>query len=329
MIFIRNGPRFLFVRTDSRQEVERHAVERFSAVHYAFNDALARAQENTTILFFTRPGLTQTRVGDAESVMLVPVASSVFLASLFNHGLTGGVESVHLGPGMILLRVVGDGAQTLEELERRYDGVRADFEGAIEAGESEDTFVSLSNQPINRVVDTTALPQPQVLIHRPAHELYSELRNQGVHFITQSLDRQEWYEVRINIYDASAKYEEHYDRLVLALSDLNIGMILGESWTRDHALALFSVLAYQVRLFTLTEPINVKRILMGLEANDEGKRFVDMDLYYRNRKISKSDKGVRASKTEGRPDFRRELLGRLTPDAVRELRQIEAQLARE
>jgi hypothetical protein len=54
-----------------------------------------------------------------------------------------------------------------------------------------------------------------------------------------------------------------------------------------------------------------------------------MDLYYRNRKISKSDKGVRTSRTEGRLDFRRELLGRLTPDAVRELRQIEAELVRE
>lgn len=329
MLFIRNGPRFLFVRTDARSELERHAVERFSGVHYSFSDALARAQENTTILFFTRPGITKTRVADAESVMLVPAASSVFLVSLFNNGLTDRVESAHLGPGMILLRVVGDGAPALEELERRYAGTRVDFEGAIEAGEAEDTFVGLSNRPINRAIDTGELLQPQILIHRPAHELYSELRNQGVHFITQSLDRKEWYELRINIYDASAKYEEHYERLVLALSDLNIGMILGESWTRDHALALFSVLAYQVRLFTLTEPIDVKRILMGLEADDNGKRFVDMDLYYRNRKIGKSDKGVRTPKTEGRLELRRKLLARLTPDAVRGLREIEAQFAKD
>jgi hypothetical protein len=150
-----------------------------------------------------------------------------------------------------------------------------------------------------------------------------------VRFITHSLDRKEWYELRINIYDASAKYEEHYQRLVLVLSDLNIGMILGESWTRDHALALFSVLAYQVRLFTLSEPTAVKRILMGLEADDRGKRFVDMDLYYRNRKISRTDRGVRSPKTEGRTELRRELLARLTPDAVRGLREIEERLAAE
>ncbi|MFP4374510.1 MAG: hypothetical protein ACLFPO_09265 [Spirochaetaceae bacterium] len=326
MIFIRNGPRFLFVRTATRDDIERHTVERFGGVHYTFNDALARAQENTTILFFTRPGITQTRVADAESVMLVPAASSVFLASLFNHALTDKVDGVHLGPGMILLRVVGDGDPTLEELERRYGGVRADFEEAIEAGEADDTFVSLSDQPINRVLDTTELLTPQILIHRPAHELFSELRNQGLHFITQSLERKEWYELRINIYDSSAKYDEHYERLVLVLSDLNIGMILGESWTRDHALSLFSVLAYQVRLFTLTEPTAVKRILMGLEADERGKRFVDLDLYYRNRKIGKLDKGVRTPKTEGRVELRRELLGRLTPDAVRGLREIEARL---
>lgn len=327
MIFIRNGPRFLFVRTEARQTIERHAVERFGAVHYSFEDALARSEENTTVLFLTDPGLEKTRVSDAESIMLVPTASSVFLATLFHAGLTAEVSNVHLGPGMILLRVVGDGSPVLEELQRRYAGELANFEEAIEAGEIDHTIVTLSSEPINRVVDTRELSQPQILIHRPAHELFTELRNQGVRFITQSLDRKEWYELRINIYDASGKYEEHYDRLVLVLSDLNIGMILGESWTRDHALALFSVLAYQVRLFTLTEPAAVKRILMALEADDEGKRFVDMDLYYRNRKVSKSDKGVREAKKEGRKELRRELLGRLTADAVRGLREIEERLS--
>jgi hypothetical protein len=258
--------------------------------------------------------------------MLVPAASSVFLATLFHASLTGRVANVHLGPGMILLRVAGDGSAVLDELQRRYEGACADFEEAIEAGEADDTIVSLSSRPINRVLDTTELVQPQILINRPAHELYNELRNEGVHFITQSLDRKEWYELRINIYDSAGRYEEHYERLVLVLSDLNVGMILGESWTRDHALALFSVLAYQVRLFTLTEPAAVKRILMALEADDEGKRFVDMDLYYRNRKVSKSDKSVRDAKREGRAELRRELLGRLTPDAVRGLREIEARL---
>jgi hypothetical protein len=329
MIFIRNGPRFLFVRTDHRHAVERHAVERFGAVHYSFEDALGRAQENTTVLFLTPTGLEKTRVSDAESVMFVPVASSVFLSSLFQNALTPQVENVHLGPGLILLRVVGDGSPVIDELQNRYDGACAEFEEAIEAGEADDTIVSLSNHPINRVLDPNELIQPQILISKPAHELYVDLRNQGVRFITHSLDRKEWYELRINIYDASAKYEEHYQRLVLVLSDLNIGMILGESWTRDHALALFSVLAYQVRLFTLSEPSAVKRILMALEADDEGKRFVDMDLYYRNRKVSKHDKDVRGARTESRKELRRELLGRLTPDAVRGLREIEARIEAE
>jgi hypothetical protein len=327
MIFIRNGPRFLFVRTANRHRIERHAVERFGGVHYSFDDALGRAEENTTVLFLTRPGLEKTRVADAESIMLVPAGASVFLASLFDASLSASVDNAHLGPGLILLRVVGDGSQVVEELEQRYEGACAGFEEAIEAGEADATIVGLSNQPINRVLDTTQLIEPQILIRRPSHELFPELRNEGVHFITKSLDRKEWWELRINIYDASGRYEEHYRRLMLALSDLNIGLVLGESWTRDHALALFSVLAYQVRLFTLTEPAAVKRILMGLETDDAGKRFVDMDLYYRNRKISKGDKGVRGAKGETRSDLRGELLSKLTPEAVRSLREIESGLA--
>ena len=327
MIFLRNGPRFLFARTKDRSRLAEHARARFGAMHYSFEDALGRSQENTTLLFLTPPGVEKTQVSDAESIMLVPAASSVLLASFFQGDMVSAVENVHLGPGFILLRVVGDGASVVEELKGRYEGTPAEFEEAIAQGEADDTIVSLSDKPINRVLDTTDLLHPHILIPRPAHELYRELRNEGVHLITQSLDRKEWYELRINIYDAAGKYSEHYERLVRVLSDLNMGMILGESWTKDHALALLSVVAYQVRLFTFAEPKEVKRLLMALESDDEGKRFVDMDLYYRNRKISKADKGVRLAKGQGKKDLRRELLARLTPEAVRELRGIEASLA--
>lgn len=326
MVFIRTGPRFLFVRTDDRQRIERHVVDRLGAQRYSFEDALVRSGETTTLLFLTAPGIRKTRVADARVVLLVPAVSSLVLASLFNEGLSGAVDAVHLGPGLILLRVVGDGQPVVEELQQRYEGAASGFEEAIEAGEADDTIVSLSNRPLNRVLDTSDMIDPQILIRKPAHELHTDLRNRGVNLITRSLDRKEWYELRINIYDASGHYDEHYERLLLVLSDLDLGMILGESWTRDHALALFSVLAYQVRLFTLSEPTAVKRLLMGLEADEAGHRFVDMDLYYRNRKISRSDRGVREAKSEGRTELRREMIGRLTPEAVRTLREIESRL---
>ncbi|MFP4010109.1 MAG: hypothetical protein ACLFUM_00265 [Spirochaetaceae bacterium] len=327
MIFIRNSARFLFVRTNARSELERHAIDRFGAAHYDFDEALARSQENTTVLFFTPPGIRKTRARDAESIMLVPTSSSSYLVSLFNVSLAERVDDAHLGPGSILLRVAGDGQAVLEELQRRYPGSCGTFEETIEAGEAEDTIVALSNQPINRGLDTSRLIAPQILIRRPAHELFPQLRNEGVRFITESLDRKAWYELRINIYDVSGDYDIHYRRLVLVLDDLDIGMILGESWTRDHALSLFSVLAYQLRLFTLSEPVEVKRVLMGLEADENGRRIADMDLYYRNRKVSKGDKGVHREKNESRQAMRRELLSRLTPEAVRGLREIEAGLS--
>jgi len=66
---------------------------------------------------------------------------------------------------------------------------------------------------------------------------------------------------------------------------------------------------------------------MGLEYNAKGKRFVDMDLYYRNRKINKNDKGVRNYKVDTPKHLRMELFARLSRETVDKLLALEAQLS--
>ncbi len=326
MLFIRRGPRCVFLRTSEPEVLIDHITTAFGGTRCSFEEGLTRAQEFHSLLFFTEPGLEKTRIEDAHTILHVPEESSYILSQLFQDRLQNRVANVQLGPGLILMRVVGSGEELAAELKQRYETTSMDLSEAISAGEIEDTVLLLTNASLSKVIGVDDFLDPPILIKYPSHRLYWELRSKGVHLITSSLEKKQWYEMRINIYDAADYYELHYERLMAVLSELDAGMVLAETWTRDHALALMSVLAYQVRLFSLDPPQKMKRMLLGLEYDAQGKRFVDMDLYYRNRKIGKNDKGVRNAKEESHLTLRRELYARLSKETQDYLLQLEGQL---
>lgn len=167
---------------------------------------------------------------------------------------------------------------------------------------------------------------PKLLIPQHARVVQGKLRLEGLRLITQSLTDSQWYELRINIYDSYGRYKEHYDRLMFVLSKLEIGMVLGESWTKDYAVMLYSVLTYQVRLFTFFKPIEVKKLLMALEYTADGKRLVDFDLYYKNKKIhwsSVSKAKGKQNKHEDASSYRKDLYAKLKPEDVKKLEDME------
>jgi hypothetical protein len=326
MLFIRKGPRTLFIRTAERGRVADYLKAHYAGRSVGFEQGITEAGESEALVCITPEGLERTRVEDAEEILAVPYEEARICADLFSSELRDGLERIQLGPGMILLRVAGSGEGVTEDLKARYSLTSLPIEEAISEGEVEDTVLLLTGEPLSKVIDYKRVITEPLLIRHPLERLYWQLRAQGVNLITKNLAKKEWYEVRINIYDAADYYELHYERLMLVLADLDIGMVLGETWTKDHALALFSVLAYQVRLFTLESPQAVKRILMALEYNRKGKRFVDMDLYYRNRKINKNDKGVRIGKDESYQSLRKELFERLSSETRDAMAQLETQL---
>ncbi len=323
MLFIRRTARNVFIRSGRIDSLAEYIVDHFEGKIVTFEEGWKEVDEFQTLLFLTPAGLRKTRIEDAEKIIRVPVESSQILSELFSPEIHKMIENTQLGAGIIIVRVAGDGTALEKEMEEIYGAESMNIELAVSEGEANDTILLLTNTSLSRKLTEEDIIRVPLLIRQDHRTLYRDLRKQGAHLITQSLRDKKWYEMRINIYDAENHYEIHYERLQTAFSDLDIGMILGETWTRDHALVLMSVLAYQVRLFSLEPPEKIKRILMGLEFNSRGKRFVDMDLYYRNRKVGKNDKNVRKSINEPRVEIRDELINRLTPQAQQELQKLE------
>ena len=284
MLLFRMAPRYLFLRSEVIDELAEFLVENLNGQIVSLKEGMKIADEYSSICFLTDIHNEKTYIEDSKKIVLVNDGSSAILASILNNQKSYLLHKVDAGPTSIIMRIPGDENVILDRLTSIFNGKAVNLIDGIGIGEKNDTIISFTNEELSGSV--TNIKNKHLLIHQPARIVKDKLRLEGLRIITQSLDDSQWYELRINIYDSRGKYKDHYERLMYVLSTLEVGMILGESWTKDYAVMLYSVMTYQIRLFTFTNPIDIKRILLSLEYTLEGKRLVDFDLYYKNKKIS-------------------------------------------
>ncbi len=329
MFLFRMGPRFLFFRTEYTDEVVKFLEKNHNGEITDFWQGFEKASDNSTLCFITGVNHVKTSVEDAKKIVLINDASTIILASVINSHVCHMINRVDMGPASVVMRIAGNENKLIERIKERFSGREVGIIEGIHLGEKDDTIISFTNKAINGPVAAADLLETKILIPKPIREVQEILRLETLRIITQCLDDSQWYELRINIYDSTGRYEENYNRLMHVLSKLEAGMILGESWTKDYAVMLFSVLTYQVRLFTFSKPEEVKKILMALEYTMDGKRLVDFDLYYKNKKVHWTDifkNKKKRNKEELAVECRKKLYEKLSKEDIETLENMEKML---
>jgi hypothetical protein len=331
MVYLRVGTQLLFIRSTSPEITCRKLVEHLGLKEMTLEEGRRESDETSSLLFITDAGLDITDIDDARHILFAEENGTDVLSGIINEGLCGEIAHVDSGPRILILRVPGNEEKVLETLQKDYQGQFVSWKDGVRIGENGQTLLGLTTQRIHQKLDMNAIYGVHLLIDQPLHECYARLRREAVLYITHTLKEGAWYEYHINIYDTQEEYELHYQRLIHVISALELGFILGESWTHDHALALYSVLAYQVRLFSFMPPEEMKAILIGLEYDEEGRRLVDLDLYYRKKKVAwvQMQKNIakgtkRNNKKEEGILRQRELMEKLSLREQEKLHQIEA-----
>lgn len=327
MLLFRMGPRYLFIRTENIDEIANFLEVHLRGEVTDFQKGFCTASENSTLCFITDVNIEKTCVEDAKKIVLVNDVSTVILSSIINSHICNLLQKIDMGPASIVMRIAGDEHRLIDKIKTVFEGKEVDWIDGIRLGEKDDTIIAFTKKTLSGSVPSSDFLSTKILVPQPAREVQARIRVEGLRYITQSLNDSQWNELRINIYDSYGKYKENYDRLMFVLSNLEIGMILGESWTKDHAVMLYSVLTYQVRLFTFFTPQEVKMILMALEYTVDGKRLVDFDLYYKNQKVYwhdviNSTKG-RKTKLEEAKVYRQNLYEKLNPKDIETLELME------
>jgi hypothetical protein len=123
------------------------------------------------------------------------------------------------------------------------------------------------------------------------------------------------------------QFNLHYNRLITVLQGLDTGIIVGEAWVPEFTIALRKSEVYQVRLLTPISAQEVKRIALSLEYDDDGRRVVDFDVYFKKKKLSWSSE-LKQFKGYTRDEIgvlhRKRMLSSLPGEAKAVLRKLDA-----
>ena len=331
MNFVRSGPRYLFLKVKDSEFFCQNLSQKTDLKKLDFQTAIKLAAEESVIVFLSDQQNKSYKVEDSELILYLPMNSTALLAIILNDSQLGqAVDKVTAGPGQLVMRIPKAGEKVINEIIENYEAEEVSILTGIDQGNADNTIISFTEQPIKSRLKSLKKVKDNILVKKEASLVFEELRRDAVRYITHALEDNQWSELKINIYDSDELYELEYERLMTILSDLEAGIILGESWTKDHAFALFSITAYQVRLFTFLSPLEIKKILFAFEYNSQGERLVDYDLFNKSNKISWSEilnDNHRHNRKKLAFKFKDEIMQELSEDAKNRYFELEEEIA--
>jgi hypothetical protein len=320
----RLGPKMIVIGSKNPEELSNEILKNFSAVKTNLIDALNSTYENSTIIFITEPNKKIAHIKDIITTIYINMPSDEFYNNLINNRICDKINDIRTAPGIIVMRTQGDKDKIISSVAYEYRAKMLPIFDSLENGESNQTIILFTEKPLNSRLTINSFDSTTLLIDENITTISSKLRNQALRFLNEGLVDRPWYELSIRIYDRYSKYDMHYKRLSIALDNLDVGFILGEMWTKDTPRFLLSVLVYQIKLFTLLPPTEIKKILLGLEYTDDGTRIVDFDLIYKNKKIDWTE--VKVNNLERKNlgmMFREEILKTLSDEQRQKLINLE------
>ncbi len=290
---VRSGPKLLVMESKQADQViqllERHIdLDHFdppkdiskSYIHGIFD----QATDEDIIIFLTEDIHENVRYDRVCKIIKTRGEVLHIQSLLINYDVNRMVTGSRVAPGLIMMKVIGDEDRVIEAVRTDHKAVHCDVIDALDSNTS-GTVIAFTNSDIRFPVSHEDGCERGVYTTKDFRSVISSLRVHNLKYLNLGLHHEDWYELKIKIYDAYGHYEHHYDRLQFIMEKLDLGLVLGESWGTDAATLFLSVGVYKIRFFTFLNPLHIKRILLGLEFLENGERIVDYDLYHKRRKI--------------------------------------------
>jgi len=282
---LRNGTRMLLAAAPDRVAALGYLASAFGAETMSLDTVFDRSEEYHTIVYLG-PDIAgpfkKATISDAVLIRRDPVS---LLCALARGSADSPIAAIRPAPHTLIMRSIGDARLMLERIREDLGGVIGGFDACMENGDEDATIVGLTERPLNRSASLSDLSPHFLRLDGDYPSIRRELKMHAFGYVNGGLGSKSWYEMEIRIFDSFGAYKLHYDRLVEVLDALELGLVLGEAWSKDYPLALMAVEVYSLRFYSYLEPRRIKRVLFGLEHLADGRRIVDYDLYHRSKKV--------------------------------------------
>lgn len=317
----------LLFESSSIETLKDYLISKRKACEYGFDDALEKAGEENTILLLTEKMKDIVHFEELEEILTVKEEPDVLLCALMNDGMNTLIKNARIAPRIIILRGMGDMERIIEDIKKDHRAVEGGFFDTLSSHNDKGTVLALTDKPLHRNLSVKDLYIKTLFVEESYYSLFPSLRMHALKYLNTGLQNKDWYEVEIRIYDRYSAYMLHYERLLKVLDSLELGLILGESWSKDYPRFLMAVGVYRVRFFTFQEPKYIKRVLVGLEYLEDGTRIVDYDVYYYRKKIDWTDAtdGVKTRHLLSEK-YRKEIFSKLSSQEAEEILGLEEEI---
>ena len=326
---VRSGPRSLLITSSDKEQLIQYLCNDLGGAVVEMETVMKRSEENHTIVYIIeyeneeKPRYKKT---DALVVFLDPLVLACKLREMIRHGL---VQTMRSGPQVLILRSAGNLGAVIEKIKEDFEGELSSFEECGENGFEDRTIIGITDKPIYRSMAADDFHPQFLQINDDYFKIKQVLRRHSIKYLNLGVGSKGWSSLEIRIYDSFGAYELHYKRLLTVLDALQIGLLTGESWSKDQPRALLFIDVYSIRLLTFYSPQEVKRILFGLEYLEDGRRIIDYDLLENGKKVQwaslfKKEKNV--VKKEKAIETRGDLFSKLSDDTIEELLELEKEI---
>lgn len=320
---VRTGSTIITISAEDDSEGLLEAIRRISYARTTSPmDSYNAAGEGDTLIFFS------AECDDKILTLQTAVPPAALLCDIINRNLAGKIRRIRISPPNILMRLMGNMDKAIDQIALDLKAQEAMRGGLMQNLDEPSVLLSFTSSPLNQLVRTEEFYKRALLIDKPFGPLLTFLRSKAQEYLNISLGSPDWNEVSITLFDAMDQFSLHYQRLVTVLQGLDLGVIVSENWESEYTVALRKSEIYRVKTLTPLPPQELKKIAMGLEYDDEGRRVVDLDVYYEGKKISWASE----YKVHQRPRdeigvmHRRRLLSKLPAEAKGVLLRMDAQI---
>lgn len=326
---VRSGPKIYVVHTQNVNALKEALITDFEALEYDMDTAFEKASEYYTILFLTDTAKDVLDDEEVNAILLIKKEADAIICRFFSWEHQSLILHLRPAPKILILRVIGAIETVLTDIQSDMGGDIGSFKDMLDAGNAQSTLVALTEKPLNRNMRLKDLFSATLKLQGKHPDFVKALRMHALKYLNIGLGNRDWNEIEIRIFDRYSAYELHYDRLIELFEALELGLVLGESWSKDYPRLFMSVEVYRVRFFTFYEPKYIKQLLLGMEYTADGTRIVDFDVYFNHKKMDWTEaleKDTPRSRLQAGLVFRSQLFERIGTAGKQELEKLERQV---
>lgn len=280
--------------------------------------------EQSTLVFLERER-------PRERLVLIQAAPDEVFAELINGGMAPLLCRADLAPGTILMRLTGKIERALKKIKEEFKAREIIPDFLLPPSERDETALFFTKRHLNQSLGLDELYPLGLMVPGERNALFPVLRERAREYLEETLEGQKWTEAEVRLYDVYGHYDVQVNRFLVAFRDLELGIVVEESWGKDYPLAMMAIPIYRLRIFTPLPMGEIKRLAIGLEFHPDGVRLADIDVFENGERLNWSDfkgKGELATRPGLISHLRRELHGRLSPKALTQVLALEEEARR-